>query len=401
MLDNLQLPDSSALKVETQNWLLHSLLRGDIHRLLDPILMILLDPATARVSVLHVRIQQHDEARKDEASDDKTPRIYAISSVDGNVIYHVSEKCQRGEVKPGKAKRVFVQTTLAGQDSSKLNSKYITEKKTTSSSDDVGDPYQAHSKNLNLLQNISVFVNPLSREGVHKTEDINTDFDDYYEDHREYKENGDLIGKATRFNGTDLDKSKSKSTEGSSRLDLSNEIHKSKNTKVQRNNSFSSLEHDFCRTDSNQTTKSSIDILQLTSDTIFTKVSDGESLEKSRNGRGSISSEGLSNTINNESGELVRSWSFPGKDTTDSCEESTCAEDYFKSPNVSDTWNSLKSSEGWSVVEDVMSDLLDRVAILSGEVDVSIFFVHELQNYSNIIKRFYFMKFQSTTLNAK
>lgn len=51
MLDNLQLPDSSALKVEAQNWLLHSLLRGDIHRLLDPIMMMLLDPATARLEL--------------------------------------------------------------------------------------------------------------------------------------------------------------------------------------------------------------------------------------------------------------------------------------------------------------------------------------------------------------
>ncbi|XP_046668094.1 protein dopey-1 homolog isoform X3 [Homalodisca vitripennis] len=369
MLDNLQLPDSSALKVEAQNWLLHSLLRGDIHRLLDPILTMLLEPATARVSVLHVRIQQHDENNfTDPANDDKSPRIYAISSVDGNVIYHVAEKCARSETKPGKAKRVFaVQTTLAGQDSSKLNAKYVTEKKATILSDDIGDPYQAHSKNLNLLQNISVFVNPFSRDSLHK-EAINTDFDDYYEDRKE--NNGELIGKAIRFNGLDLDKNKSKSTEGSNRLGASEEKRKSKMFKVQRNNSFTSLEHEISRTESNQT-KSSVDLLQLASlsDTIFTKVSDGESFEKTRSGRGSISSDGLVTAASADTnGEMVRSWSYPGKDS-DSCEpdESTCAEEYFKSPSAPETW---RDSEGWTVVEDVMSDLLDRVAALSGDFEV-------------------------------
>ncbi|XP_054267327.1 protein dopey-1 homolog [Macrosteles quadrilineatus] len=364
MLDNLQLPDSSALKVEAQNWLLHSLLRGDIHRLLDPIMMMLLDPATARVSVLHVRIQQHDETSQTDTAnaDDKTPRIYAISSVDGNVIYHVSEK---SETKPGKAKRVFaVQTKLAGQDSSKLNSKFVTEKKATLKTDDMGDPYQAHSKNLNLLQNISVFVNPFSREGAHKIEAINTDFDDYYEEQKE--QNGDLIGKAVRITATDLDKNKSKSTEGSNRLVSGDEKRKNGNLKVQRNNSLTSLDTEFARSDSNQTTKSSIDLLQLSSlsDTIFTKVSDGESLiEKARNGRGSVSSEGLATAASGDgNGELVRSWSFPGKDS-DSCEpdESASAEDYFKAPNM---------SEACAVVEEVVNDLLDRVAALSGEVEI-------------------------------
>jgi len=373
MLDNLQLPDSSALKVEAQNWLLHSLLRGDIHRLLDPILMMLLDPATARVSVLHVRIQQHDDSSSGDASnvDDKTPRIYAISSVDGNVIYHVSEK---GESKPGKAKRVFtVQTKLGGQDSSKLNTKFITEKKGTLSTDDVGDPYQTHSTNLKVLQNISVFVNPFSRDGVHRTEAINTDFDDYYEEPKE--QNGDLIEKAVRITATDLDKNKSKSIEGSNRLGSGEVKRKNKNTKVQRNNSFTSLDHDFARSDSNQTTKSSIDLLQLSSisDTIFTKVSEGESLiEKARNGRGSVSSEGLVTAASTDgNNEMVRSWSFPGKDS-DSCEpdESASAEDYFKSPNMAETWSQLKDSDGWAVVEEVMNDLLDRVAALSGETEL-------------------------------
>ncbi|XP_026688016.1 protein dopey-1 homolog [Diaphorina citri] len=95
MLDNLQLSENCPLKVEAQVWLLHSIMRGDIHRLLDPLLMMLLDPATARLSVLHARISTHQDSAnsaKEEDQDEASTKIYAISSVDGNVMYHVSEK---------------------------------------------------------------------------------------------------------------------------------------------------------------------------------------------------------------------------------------------------------------------------------------------------------------------
>lgn len=63
----------------------------------------LLDPSTCRMSVLHVSIQhsnivltksdpaallEKSESAQDEA--EGAANIYAISSVDGNVIYHVS-----------------------------------------------------------------------------------------------------------------------------------------------------------------------------------------------------------------------------------------------------------------------------------------------------------------------
>lgn len=94
LLDNLLLNENSPLKIETQTWLVQSLMRGDIARLLDPILLMLLDPATARMSILHVSIQ-HSNANCDfreatSQADDSYSKIYAISSVDGNVIYHVS-----------------------------------------------------------------------------------------------------------------------------------------------------------------------------------------------------------------------------------------------------------------------------------------------------------------------
>lgn len=177
MLDNLQLAESCPLKLQAQSWLLHSLLRGDISRLLDPLLLMLLDPVTARMSVLHVSIEHSNtvltravkDAENGDGLDDSsaTAKIYAISSVDGNVIYHVSDstdqrklKNQKGERRkvtsnPVRAKRIFAVTTLVG--GGKRESHYITEKNSY---------IKEHENGLLLhkpqVQNISVFVNPFS-----------------------------------------------------------------------------------------------------------------------------------------------------------------------------------------------------------------------------------------------
>ncbi|KAK3917430.1 Protein dopey-1-like protein [Frankliniella fusca] len=115
MLDNLALSDSSPLKLTAQGWLLHTLMRGDVPRLLDPLLLPLLAPTTARVSVLRVSIQHRSTILPNEA--DKTEsRIFAISSEDGNVIYHVSPvQCSADKVKKNdsvRARRIFTVATL-------------------------------------------------------------------------------------------------------------------------------------------------------------------------------------------------------------------------------------------------------------------------------------------------
>jgi hypothetical protein len=55
MLDNLKRPPGP-LQLQTQGWLLQALLRGDTARILEPLLLILLAPGTARVSVLHATV---------------------------------------------------------------------------------------------------------------------------------------------------------------------------------------------------------------------------------------------------------------------------------------------------------------------------------------------------------
>jgi len=59
MLNNLNL-SSGPLKALSQSWLVHAMAKGDIGRLMEPLLLTLLDPTTARVSVLHAQIEHQD-----------------------------------------------------------------------------------------------------------------------------------------------------------------------------------------------------------------------------------------------------------------------------------------------------------------------------------------------------
>ncbi|XP_015109292.1 protein dopey-1 [Diachasma alloeum] len=171
MLDNLQLSDNSPLKLHAQSWLLHSLVRGDIARVVDPVLMMLLDPSTSRMSVLHVSIQhsntvftKNDVEEKSEVQDDSegAAKIYAISSVDGNVIYHVSDsneddkktkrRKKKKAINPVKVKRIFAVTTLANTDK---GNQYVTERNQFMKELEV-------PPSISENKNISVFVNPLS-----------------------------------------------------------------------------------------------------------------------------------------------------------------------------------------------------------------------------------------------
>ncbi|XP_034945114.1 protein dopey-1 homolog isoform X2 [Chelonus insularis] len=173
MLDNLQLHDNSPLKLHAQSWLLHSLVRGDIARIVDPVLIMLLDSSTCRMSVLHVSIQHSNTVltkndvieERSETRDDTegTAKIYAISSVDGNVIYHVSNsgednrknkkgKQKKKSINPVKVKRIFAVTTLTNTEK---GNQYITERNQFMKELEVPPSISGNC-------NISVFVNPLS-----------------------------------------------------------------------------------------------------------------------------------------------------------------------------------------------------------------------------------------------
>ncbi|XP_008187338.1 protein dopey-1 homolog isoform X1 [Acyrthosiphon pisum] len=351
-LDNLELGERNAIKVEAEGWLLHSLLRGDISRLIDPLILLLLDPCTSRLSVLHAKVsptQNNDAHDYSETSlNDPSAKIYAISSVDGNVMYHVADKCKQApKIAPSRSKRVFAITTLAEQDSSNLFSRYVTVKKCqmmTRYEPSLAEMSESHHKNMSLLQNISVFVNPFS---VDPNVTNNNEFDeDYSEEKKESSQYSmDMLNKIKRF------KSNVQNTVRRSpkRKPESKHIQKS----VQRTGSYSSLDSIKTNPVMNSTTMmSSIDLLHLSSisDTIFARVTDGETYRN--NIRTSASATDMNGHFTENETDLVRSYSFCGNEQIKiDTDESTPADEYFDP----------SKSEETSVVREVLNSVLDAV----------------------------------------
>lgn len=90
VLDNIYSGDNSYLKLEAENWLFHSLLRGDCKRIVDPLLLILLDGKTARIGVSHAKILrvQNEENHAADVADVNT--TFTVHTILGNaVLYHV------------------------------------------------------------------------------------------------------------------------------------------------------------------------------------------------------------------------------------------------------------------------------------------------------------------------
>ncbi|XP_035686504.1 protein dopey-1-like isoform X1 [Branchiostoma floridae] len=92
MLDNLSSIDSIPRSLAL-TWLLHSVQRGELTRILEPLLLLLLHPSTARVSPYYKAQQLAQTSstplEKDGADSDAEDRIRSISCVDGNMCFRV------------------------------------------------------------------------------------------------------------------------------------------------------------------------------------------------------------------------------------------------------------------------------------------------------------------------
>ncbi|CAG2102647.1 unnamed protein product [Medioppia subpectinata] len=138
--------DSLSHKVDAHNpqamdWLNQSLKNGDIARILEPLLFIILHPDTSRLSVQHANIHQPgvggvtDSVSKtgdelDNASiANSESKIYAISSTGGNVIYHVnSDGRMRFAPSPVPSNKVLTLTQTANSSNANSLNKWITSK---------------------------------------------------------------------------------------------------------------------------------------------------------------------------------------------------------------------------------------------------------------------------------
>ncbi|XP_013774408.1 protein dopey-1-like isoform X2 [Limulus polyphemus] len=156
LLDSLG-RETGPQKSVAQGWLNHALQRGDIARILEPILLILLHPDTARVSIQHVNVHHShklrvtDQNTKEEGSIET--KIYAISSEGGNVIYHVNDECVSPSQQNSPEKKILALTSIINMEN-KRGSKFITAK---SLIQDLELPY-CHERDASLP--ISLFVNP-------------------------------------------------------------------------------------------------------------------------------------------------------------------------------------------------------------------------------------------------
>nr|XP_050849506.1 protein dopey-1 homolog isoform X2 [Vespula vulgaris] len=363
MLDNLQLSDNSPLKLLAQSWLLHSLMRGDISRILDPLLTMLLDPSTCRMSVLHVSIQHSNTVltkndpveEKSEIQDDTegAAKIYAISSVDGNVIYHVSdsmnedkkskkEKKKKKSINPVKVKRIFAVTTLATGDNC---NHYVTERNQFMKELEVPPSISGNRK-------ISVFVNPLSINCNENSNDSLTE-DDSFSSMKKSNLTTEILKNATRFRKIDFDKGSTASLDESLFESANSSLKgKDKNTLKKMNGDIGS----------------SLDSITNSFDSSSPEINNKQNKTKKEHIMISGGSREVAGTIlkgkyqstnefttgydvhdvgSFETSAEVPSWTMDGEEGD--IDLSTTAEEYFSNSSTT------------SIVEEILNEVLDRV----------------------------------------
>lgn len=367
MLDNLQLADNSPLKLQSQSWLLHSLVRGDISRVVTPVLMMLLDPLTCRMSVLHVSIQHSNIVltksdpieEKSELHDDTeaATNIYAISSVDGNVIYHVSnnseedKKSRKGKKKkksinPVKVKRIFAVTTLT---SGENGHRYITERNETMKELEVPSSIAGNRR-------ISVFVNPLSLNGTENSNESLEEDDSMVAVKKINAPTSDLLKHAKRFRKPKFNKGSTGSLD-ESLFDTANSNSKMREkSELKKYNgdigsSLDSLANSFESSSpevvSKQTKNNNKMMIIPGSD----KEIAGTILKgKYQNTSSEFSGYDMNDVGSFEATSEIPSWTMG--DDEGELEASTTAEDYFSN------WSAV------SVVEDVLNEVMDRVMMI-------------------------------------
>nr|XP_022916081.1 protein dopey-1 homolog isoform X1 [Onthophagus taurus] len=317
IFDNLQNTENANIKLLAETFLTHSLLRNDMARILNPILLKLLAPSTSRISIQKISIQdselQANNGDKDsnKIDDAKAKKIFAISNVNGNVMYHVTDT---PSPKPQKRKwylfnkgfkkynQVINTTTSISENSSVITKKSKEYKhfEVTSVSD----------KNRN---NVKLFINPLSSKEIYP--------------------NG-IDGSYVQL---DPHNSQESSNESLSSPDL---------TQSSNEDSLLSKQYEH---QTSRTSESSKNILEHI-ETISNGVKDSKPTNKLSKSQ-SFDEKANEKLVEIENLSLVHSWSYSISDSDNlnaELEMSTSAEDFFK-----DSDN--------KVVKDVLNEILIKV----------------------------------------
>ncbi|KAJ6643774.1 Protein dopey-1 like [Pseudolycoriella hygida] len=164
VLDQLALPYYASIRTFVTKWLQESLLHGDLSRLIRPLLKMMLSPCTKRISVVHAHLIKRDT--DDNASDSLYDRsdeidgeniadkdVYAISSEDGNIKYHIEMARSKKRSPIRSLQKKFFGVTIGNKNKT---SNYISDKSTL--------PSESAS-------NISLIVNPLDNSSDFETGD--------------------------------------------------------------------------------------------------------------------------------------------------------------------------------------------------------------------------------------
>lgn len=204
VLDVLTLKESNCLKIEAESWLFHSLMRGDCARIVEPLLLILIDRSTARVSISHAKIQQHLQCDNQSVDADNSA-IFAICSVFGNpVTYHLIQTVQTPSI---------VQDADVNVVTDQNYTKESIEESPTKSAKNVGAesiPCREYVKKLPFLQNISVFIDRVSSidESIDVSQMTGSDFDSMEDKERSISASEDGKDSLQRFNTLPMIKDK-------------------------------------------------------------------------------------------------------------------------------------------------------------------------------------------------
>lgn len=141
MFDQLALPYHVSIRTFVTKWLQESLLRGDMHRLVCPLMRLMLSAGTKRISVKHAHLIRREALDKfgldgsgennrggDETDGDVSidKDVYAISSEDGNIKYHMDAYPREKKRSPIRSlQKKFFGVTIGNKNKT---SNYISEK---------------------------------------------------------------------------------------------------------------------------------------------------------------------------------------------------------------------------------------------------------------------------------
>ncbi|XP_055611596.1 protein dopey-1 homolog isoform X2 [Uranotaenia lowii] len=174
VLDLLTLPPNLSIQITVSKWLQEALVRGDLSRVMKPMIKILLNESTKRMSIIHTKRYRQDtdtgsEWEKDLMADGDSfldRECFAVSSEDGCIRYHMDNVLSKKRSPIRTIHKKIFGVAIGSKSNSNQVSNYITNDsaKEVASTAALDDSYTK----------ISVIINPLESELSGKNTPTNT-----------------------------------------------------------------------------------------------------------------------------------------------------------------------------------------------------------------------------------